>query len=92
LRNRAGINFAFAKSLLAKRCNVLFADLALRPEAQELVANYAIQSQSPATAVFQQTDVREWQQLERMFDVAKAKFGDVDVVCPGAGVWEPVSC
>ena len=26
-----------------------------------------------------------------MFSVAKQQFGDVDVVCPGAGVYEPVS-
>lgn len=25
-----------------------------------------------------------------MFSVAKQEFGDVDVVCPGAGVYEPV--
>lgn len=88
---RAGINFSFAKSLLAKRCNVVFADLALRPEAQELIASHANGSQSPAKAVFQQTDVRDWQQLERMFNVAKSEFGGVDCVCPGAGVYEPVS-
>ena len=26
-----------------------------------------------------------------MFRAAKQEFGDVDVVCPGAGVYEPVS-
>ena len=86
----SGINFCFAKSLLAKRCNVLFADLALRPEAEELVSNHSNASRSPARAVFQQTDVRDWQQLERMFHLAKKDFGDIDIVCPGAGVYEPV--
>jgi len=88
--NHTGINLAFAKNLLAKRCNVLFADLALRPEAQELVSNHSNASQTPAKAIFQQTDVRDWRQLDRMFDVAKEKLGDVDIVCPGAGVYEPV--
>ena len=85
-----GINFAFAKSLLSKRCNVVFADLALRPEAQEVVSNHASPSQAPARAVFQHTDVRKWKHLERMFHVATKEFGGTDIVCPGAGVFEPV--
>ena len=85
-----GINFSFAKTLLSKHCNVLFADLALRPEAQELVSNHASPSQSSARAVFLQTDVRDWQHLERMFQVASKEFGGADIVCPGAGVYEPV--
>jgi len=88
--NSTGINLSFARTLLSKRCNVLFADLALRPEAQELVSNHSNASQSSAKAIFQQTDVRDWQQLERMFHVASEEFGDVDIVCPGAGVYEPV--
>lgn len=83
----AGINLSFAKLLLSKGCNVVFADLALRPEAKEVVD--AHQSGSPR-AVSQQTDVTEWSQLERMFEVADKEFGSVDIVCPGAGVYEPV--
>ena len=90
LTNSPGINLSFARALLHKKCNVLFADLALRPEAQELVSSHANRSQSPAKAVFQKTDVRDWQQLERMFHVASQELGDADVVCPGAGVYEPV--
>lgn len=85
----SGINLCFASALLSKRCNVLFADLALRPEARELVSNHANTSQSPAKALFQKTEVRDWQHLERMFHVANKEFGDVDIVCPGAGVYEP---
>ncbi|MCJ1225182.1 hypothetical protein MMC12_001831 [Toensbergia leucococca] len=85
----SGINLSFAHLLLSKRCNVIFADLALRPEAQELVSSHSSASQSPAKAVFQKTDVTDWQQLERMFHVADKEFGGVDVVCPGAGVYEP---
>ncbi|MCJ1428950.1 hypothetical protein MMC29_006861, partial [Sticta canariensis] len=86
----SGINLAFARALLRKRCNVVFADLKLRPEAQELVSNHSGSSQSSAKAVFQQTDVTDWQHLERMFHIAKKEFGGVDIVCPGAGVYEPV--
>jgi 3-hydroxybutyrate dehydrogenase len=42
-------------------------------------------------AAFQETDVTEWKQLERMFQTALSHFGDIDIVVPGAGVYEPVS-
>lgn len=90
LSHCAGINLAFARALLSKHCNVLFADRALRPEAQELVSQHSKPSPSQTKAVFQQTDVRDWQQLDRMFHTATAAFGTIDVVCPGAGVYEPV--
>ena len=90
LTKSLGINLSFASALLSKRCNVVFADLALRPEAQKVVSNHASHSQSPAKAVFQRTDVRDWQDLEGMFHVASKEFGGADIVCPGAGVYEPV--
>lgn len=45
---------------------------------------------SSSRAVFQRTDVTDWIQLERMFEVAEKEFGEIDIVCPGAGVYEPV--
>ena len=85
-----GINFCFAQLLLQNGCNCLIADLALRPEAQVLVEKHSTRSGSSARAVFQKTDVTDWVQLERMFDVAEKEFGEVDIVCPGAGIFEPV--
>lgn len=85
----SGINLCFAKLLLSKDCNVVIADLALRPEAQELVDQYPLTS-TGAKAVFQKTDVTDWEQLEKMFQKAIAHFGGADIVCPGAGVYEPV--
>ncbi|KAF2748088.1 NAD(P)-binding protein [Sporormia fimetaria CBS 119925] len=82
----SGINLAFASLLLSKGCSVLFADLALRSEAQKVVDQYA---KSEPRAVFQKTDVRVWRELEHMFDVADKEFGGVDIVCPGAGIFEP---
>ncbi|CBF84083.1 putative short chain dehydrogenase/reductase family oxidoreductase [Aspergillus nidulans FGSC A4] len=82
----SGINLSFAKQLLENGCNVLIADLALRPEAQSLVDQYTAKI---PRAVFQRTDVREWKQLEQMFEVAEKEFGEVDIVCPGAGIYEP---
>lgn len=76
----------FARLLLQHGSNVLFADIALRPEAQELIKQY----QSTANkAVFQKTDVASWSDLNDMFQAAEHHFGSVDIVCPGAGVFEP---
>lgn len=86
-----GINFSFAKLLLENDCNVLIADLVLRPEAQALVDKYSAKTGSAPRAVFQKTDVADWTQLEKMFEVAVKEFGEIDVVCPGAGIYEPVS-
>lgn len=68
-------------------CNVLIADLALRPEAQALADKHKT---GAARVVFQETNVIDWVQLERMFEVAEKEFGEIDIVCPGAGVYEPV--
>ncbi|KAI4175361.1 MAG: hypothetical protein LQ343_001736 [Gyalolechia ehrenbergii] len=85
----SGINLAFARLLLQKQCNVVFADLALRPEAKEVVDAHSSLSRCPARAVFQETNVRDWSQLERMFHTASKEFGGADIVCPGVGVYEP---
>ena len=82
-----GINLAFAKLLVENGCNIVIADLALRPEAKVLVDKH---TSGPVRAVFQQTDVTDWIQLERMFEVAEREFGTIDIVCPGAGIYEPV--
>lgn len=86
----SGINLAFAQRLLEGGCNVLFADISLRPEAQKVVNAHTHPQASLGRAVFQETDVRDWKQLERMFERAEVEFGDVQIVCPGAGVYEPV--
>ncbi|KAI9375754.1 transmembrane amino acid transporter protein-domain-containing protein [Aspergillus egyptiacus] len=82
----SGINLSFAKQLLENGCNVLIADLGLRPEAQALVDQY---SNGSPRAIFQKTDVIVWKQLEAMFEVAEKEFGEIDIVCPGAGIFEP---
>ena len=40
-------------------------------------------------AVFQKTDVTSWSDLDAMFSATMQHFGSVDIVCPGAGVFEP---
>ncbi|KAJ4375966.1 hypothetical protein N0V83_001246 [Neocucurbitaria cava] len=83
----SGINFSFAALLLSKGCNVLIADLSLRPEAQALVDAHS--STSKPRAVFLKTDVTSWPNLTRMFTVGASEFGSIDIVCPGAGIYDP---
>ncbi len=71
--------------MLEHGANVVFADLALRPEAEAVMKKY----QSSPKAVFQKTDVTSWAQLDAMFLAAVDNFGQIDIVCPGAGVFEP---
>ncbi|KAL9124271.1 MAG: hypothetical protein Q9217_006380 [Psora testacea] len=88
----SGINLAFTRLLLSRQCNVLLADLALRPEAEDLVNVHSSRTKlSNGRAVFQHTDVRDWTHLDRCFERARDEFGgrEVDVVCPGAGIYEP---
>ncbi|THY11678.1 NAD(P)-binding protein [Aureobasidium pullulans] len=84
----SGINLAFSSLLLSRGCNVIFADLGLRPEAKAITDKYSESSSGPR-AIFQKTDVTDWTQLSKMFEVAEKEFGDTDLVCPGAGIFEP---
>ncbi|KAK3937321.1 hypothetical protein QBC46DRAFT_416412 [Diplogelasinospora grovesii] len=85
----SGINLAFADLLLSNGCNVVFADLALRPEAQSLLARYANSPDASPQAFFVPTDVRSWDALTKLFDMTVYTFGGFDILCPGAGVYEP---
>lgn len=81
-----GINLEFCRLLLQRGANVVFADLTLRPEAEALVRQY---QDTPNKALFQRTDVVSWSDLEEMFKVAQKTFHSIDIVCPGAGIFEP---
>ncbi|KAL6900166.1 short-chain dehydrogenase/reductase [Trichoderma evansii] len=83
----SGINLAFAQLLLSRNCNVVFADLELRPEAKDVISKH--QSEDKSQASFIKTDVTSWTDLANMFSFALEKYGDIDIVCPGAGVYEP---
>lgn len=82
----SGICLELTKKLLAGGCNVLIADLALRPEAEEVVQKDG----AHARAVFTKTDVTDWTQLQNAFEATLKAFGQLDIVVPGAGVFEPV--
>ncbi|TQV97934.1 hypothetical protein V2A60_006352 [Cordyceps javanica] len=86
-----GINFAFARLLLSKGCNVVIADVKLRPEAEALISKHSGSSGDAPRAVFVKTDVTAWEDLRTMLDTAVSEFGNFDIVCAGAGVFEPVT-
>ncbi|KAF2167121.1 hypothetical protein M409DRAFT_66182 [Zasmidium cellare ATCC 36951] len=84
----SGICLAFAQQLLQKRCNVVIADLVLQPDAEETINKH---SSGKPRAVFIKTDVTDWTQLQTVFDKTIDEFGSLDIVCPGAGIFEPPS-
>ncbi|KAI0509566.1 short chain dehydrogenase [Xylaria bambusicola] len=86
----SGINLAFANLLLQHGCSVVIGDLALRPEAEELISQFPQKEDgSGPSAIFHQTDVTSWPALSSLFEKALSSFGRVDIVVPGAGVFEP---
>lgn len=67
----------------------MIGDLALRPESKELVEQYSGKDSSKPRCIFQKTDVTKWKDLEAAFEAANREFGGIDIVGPGAGVFEP---
>ncbi|KAI8222235.1 putative oxidoreductase [Colletotrichum sp. SAR 10_86] len=86
----SGINLAFAEQLLTAGCSVIFADIALRPEAKELIAKYPHPSKDESpSAVYRKMDQSNWAEVSETWELALKTFGRVDLLCPGAGIWEP---
>ena len=85
----SGICLQFTRLLLSHGCNVLIADVQLTEEAKTLVDE---KSAAKAKVIFKKTDVTNWAELQAAFDAAIGEFGGLDIVCPGAGIFEPVSC
>lgn len=83
----SGISLAFSLRLLEAGCNIVIADLALSPEATKAVEKYT----NTPKAIFQKTDVTDWAQLDAAFQTTLNTFESLDIVCPGAGLSEPVS-
>jgi NAD(P)-dependent dehydrogenase (short-subunit alcohol dehydrogenase family) len=81
----SGICLELTRKLLKAGCSVTIADLALRAEAKEVVAEW-----KEGRVIFVQTDVTNWQQLQAAFDKTMEAFGRLDIVVPGAGIFEPV--
>jgi 3-hydroxybutyrate dehydrogenase len=86
----SGICLEFTKLLLRNCCNVLVADQALTADAEKLLLEHHIKEEGKARVVFKKTDVTNWSELRAAFNTAIIEFGGLDIVCPGAGVFEPV--
>lgn len=85
----SGICLEFSKILLENGCDVVVADLGLTPQAEDIYKDY--QEGKKPRMVFHKTDVTNWKQLRSAFERAQKEFGALDIVCPGAGIFEPVS-
>ncbi|KAI8623616.1 NAD(P)-binding protein [Xylariaceae sp. FL1651] len=86
----SGICLEFVDLLLAKGCSVLIGDLSMTAKADDLVKAYP---HPPATGKasmsFHKTDVTSWPQLSSLWETALALFPRVDIVLPGAGIYDP---
>lgn len=93
----SGIGHALTKLLLSAGCSVVLADLRLRPEAEQTLAEYHYQhastplSSSPPSAIFHLTDVANWTNLTSLWETAIKTFGRVDIVICVAGIVDPPS-
>lgn len=67
------------------------ADLKLRPEAQETLDSYPHPSAEAggASAIFHQTDLCDWSQINSLWETALKTFGHVNLLVNGAGLYEP---
>ncbi|KAK3314505.1 short chain dehydrogenase [Apodospora peruviana] len=91
----SGIGLAFTTLLLSRNCNVVLADLTLRPEACALVDKYTptTTNHPRAKAIFIEADVTSWPSLRNLFTKTLTHFPEsesgFDILCPCAGVFEP---
>lgn len=85
-----GINLAFAKELYNAGCNVLIMDINLHKDAVKWLDS--LPKDGPTKVSFHKASVADWKQLDAVFDVYAREFGGTPyLVCPGAGIYEPVS-
>ncbi|KAL9122649.1 MAG: hypothetical protein Q9187_000801 [Circinaria calcarea] len=89
----SGIGHALTKLLLSAGCSVVLADLKLRPEAEQTLAEYHRPASTPGSpsAIFHPTDVANWTHLTSLWEIAIKSCGRVDIVVSVAGIYEPPS-
>lgn len=74
--------------LLDAGASAIFADIALRPEAEATLANFPHPSTDGGpSAIFHQMDQLDWSQINATWAFALENFGKIDLLCPGAGIW-----
>ncbi|KAF3767175.1 putative short chain dehydrogenase/ reductase [Cryphonectria parasitica EP155] len=88
----SGINLAFAEQLLLAGCSVIFADIALRDEAKALIAKFPHPAKEGGpSALYHVYDQSNWTSISQTWEFALKTFPRIDILCPGAGIWEPPS-
>lgn len=89
----SGIGHALSRLLLSAGCSVVIADLKLRPEAEQTLAEYPHPASTPGSpsAIFYPTDVANWMHLTSLWETAIKTLGRVDLVVSVAGIYEPPS-
>lgn len=77
------------KELYREGCNVLIMDLRLHQDAQDWLKT--LSKAAPNRIEFYKANVADWKEIEAVFDVYMKHFGGTPfLVCPGAGIYEPV--
>lgn len=68
---------------------MILADLRLRPEAEEVLLKYTNTEVRKPSAVFRKVDLADWGQISSLWKAALETFPQIDIVCNGAGIYEP---
>ncbi|KAG5941361.1 hypothetical protein E4U53_007424 [Claviceps sorghi] len=82
----SGIGLEVSRRLLAGGCNVVIADLKSTDQVDALIR---ASHEDGARGSFIRTDVTVWRELDASFSHAVEQFGRLDIVIPGAGIFEP---
>jgi 3-hydroxybutyrate dehydrogenase len=82
--SNAGLGFAIARALAAAGCNIVLHGIAPEPEGD--AARDALAREFGIEAIYQQADIEELAQIERLAAAAAARFGSVDILVNNAVV------
>jgi 3-hydroxybutyrate dehydrogenase len=69
----------------------VIADLALLPPAAQLLITYTETGPTEPTCLYHVTDVTDWSALSSLFTFTLSHFHQIDILVPGAGVFDPPS-
>ncbi|KAJ1969027.1 hypothetical protein IWQ62_000888 [Dispira parvispora] len=81
----SGFGELLAQRLVAKGCRVVLGDIAETP-LQNVV--HTLNERYPQSALGQRCDVRNFQDIQQLFDIGLAKFKQVDILVNNAGIAE----
>jgi 3-hydroxybutyrate dehydrogenase len=82
--SNAGLGFAIAQALAGAGCNIVLNGIV--PEPEGAAARDALARSSGAAVIYQQADIADLAQIERLVAAAAARFGGVDILVNNAVV------